>query len=68
MDELRFLAYCVESYKAAKGLTGRQVYELFRRTGAWDYLRTAAGALHTTGTSYTVDEIDRYIAAHPATA
>ena len=38
-----------------------------RRTGAWDYLRTAADALHTTGTPYTVDEIDRYITAHPAT-
>ena len=63
-DELRFLAYCVELYKTAKSMTGGEVFDLFRRTGAWDYLWDSYGALHTTGPDYTTDQIDAYLAAH----
>ncbi|MDR1185958.1 MAG: DUF3791 domain-containing protein [Bifidobacteriaceae bacterium] len=63
-EELRFLAYCVETYKGAKELSGREVFELFRRTGAWDYLWDSYDALHTTGPEYTTDQIDKFIEAH----
>ena len=33
-----FLIYCVETYKNAKHLTGRQVAELFTRYDVWDYV------------------------------
>ena len=32
-----FLIYCVETYKNAKHLTGKQVAELFTRYRVWDY-------------------------------
>ena len=37
----RFLIYCVETYKNAKHLTGRQVAELFTRYRVWDYVYSA---------------------------
>ena len=36
--EGNFLIYCIERYKSAKGLTGRQVSELFTKYRVWDYI------------------------------
>ena len=58
----RFLVYCIEMYKKAKQSSGRQVFELFERYGAIDYIMDCYGALHTTGERYIVDDIDRFIA------
>lgn len=59
--EGKFLVYCTEQYKSAKGLTGRQVSELFSRYNVWDYIFSCFEALHTTGDQYIVDDIDSYI-------
>ena len=59
-----FLIYCVEKYKTAKKLTGRQVAELFSRYGIWDYIYSCFEALHTTGENYIIDEeldLDRIV-------
>lgn len=61
-DQGRFLVYCIEVYKRAKGATGRQVFDLFERYGAIDYVMGCYGALHTTGEEYIVSDIDRFIA------
>ena len=61
-DEGRFLVYCIEMYKKAKGSSGRQVFDLFERYGAIDYIMDCYGALHTTGERYLIDDIDRFIA------
>ena len=37
-----FLIYCVETYKNAKHLTGKQVAELFTRYRVWDYVYPAS--------------------------
>ena len=55
-----FLIYCVETYKNAKHLTGKQVAELFTRYRVWDYVYSCFEALHTTGANYIVDDIDLY--------
>lgn len=60
----RFLIYCIEIYRRAKALTGRQAYDLFSATGADEYIRTCYGALHTTGERYIIMDIDEFIAAH----
>jgi hypothetical protein len=60
-DATRFLSYCVEIYKNAKHLTGREVIDLFEKTGAIDYLAVCHEALHTTGPQYTVNDIDAFI-------
>ena len=56
-----FLIYCVEQYKSAKKLTGKQVSELFIQYSVWDYIYSCFEALHTTGTNYIIDDIDQYI-------
>lgn len=43
-----FLIYCVETYKNAKHLTGRQVAELFTRYDVWVYVYSCYEALHIT--------------------
>lgn len=58
-----FLIYCVERYKTAKNLTGRQVAELFTRYRVWEYVYSCFEALHTTGDNYIVEDIDLYIEA-----
>ena len=56
-----FLIYCVELYKNAKHLTGKDVSALFSRFGVWDYVYAYFEALHTTGEAYIVNDIDSFI-------
>lgn len=58
-----FLIYCVEQYKMAKKMTGKQVAQLFTRYQVWDYIYSCFEALHTTGINYIVQDIDLYIQA-----
>ena len=58
-----FLVFCIEMYKRAKDMTGRQAFELFRRYGVVDYVMSCYEALHTTGTNYIVEDIDLFIEA-----
>lgn len=57
----RFLVYCIEMYKKAKGSSGWKVYEYFERHGAIDYILDCYGALHTMGEQHIIDDIDRFI-------
>lgn len=61
--EGNFLIFCIEQYKVAKDLTGRQVMELFCRYKVMEYIVSCFEALHTTGTNYIVEDIDLYIEA-----
>ena len=61
-----FMIFCVEQYKAAKDLTGKQVEELFTRHQVWEYVYSCFEALHTTGVNYIVEDIDLYIEARQA--
>jgi hypothetical protein len=63
-ERVWFLALCVELYKHAKEMSGREAYELLARTGAVDYITDCADALHTTGHIYIVESIDEYMTAH----
>jgi hypothetical protein len=61
--EGKFLVFCLEMYKAAKHMTGKQVIELFKRYGITDYVLSCYEALHITGTNYIVEDIDLFIEA-----
>lgn len=61
-----FLVYCIEQYKSAKSLSGKQVSELFSQYQVWDYIYSCFEALHTTGANYIVEDIDLYIEARRA--
>lgn len=58
---LEFKVFCIESYKAEKKLTGRQIIKLFKKYGVLDYLDACYDALHTTGRQYIIEDIDMFI-------
>lgn len=60
--EGKFLLYCIEAYKEAKRISGRQTYQLFKKHGVIEYVTEFFESLHTTGDLYIVADIDRYIA------
>lgn len=61
--EATFLIYCIEIYKNAKDLSGKQVISLFSQYNVLEYIVDYFEALHTTGERYIVNDIDMYIAA-----
>lgn len=61
--EGKFLIFCMEQYKSAKNLTGKQVANLFREYGIYEYIVSCYEALHTTGVNYIINDIDLYIEA-----
>ncbi len=61
--EGKFLVFCIEMYKAAKNLTGKEAINIFKRYGVSDYVLSCYEALHTTGTNYIVEDIDLFLEA-----
>ena len=61
--EGNFLIFCIEQYKNEKNLSGKQVIELFRKYRISEYIVSCFEALHTTGTNYSIEDIDLYIEA-----
>ncbi|MGM9550768.1 MAG: DUF3791 domain-containing protein [Clostridia bacterium] len=64
--EGNFLIFCIEQYKSAKNLTGKQVAEIFSKYKVSEYIVSCFEALHTTGSNYIIEDIDLYIAARQA--
>ena len=58
---IAFVAFCVESYKVAKGLSGEAVSSLFSRIGVDRYLYEEYDVLHTMGIEAVLADIDRYL-------
>lgn len=63
----KFMIFCAEQYRRAKQLSGRQLSDLFDKYRVWNYLYDCYEALHTTGTSYIIEDIDPYIDARKPT-
>ena len=53
----KFLVYCIEIYKTAYKLSGKQVMLLFCEYNILDYIIKCYGALHTTGPEYIIEDI-----------
>ena len=60
-DIALFVAFCIEEYGAAKGISGEQVLDLFSKYGLVDYLSEFYDVLHTQGRQWLREEIDEYI-------
>jgi hypothetical protein len=56
-NETKFLVYCIEIYKNAYKLNGKQVIQLFSQYEIPDYIISCYGALHTTGAEYIIQDI-----------
>lgn len=57
-----FLVYCMERYRRAKRLSGRDVAALFRSHGIYDHVIRFYEALHTMSDALIVEDIDAAIA------
>ena len=60
-DIALLVAFCIEEYGAAKGMSGEQVLDLFSKYGLVDYLSEFYDVLHTQGRQWLIEEIDEYI-------
>ena len=60
-DIALFVAFCIEEYGAAKGMSGEQALDLFSKYGLVDYLSEYYDVLHTQGRQWLIEEIDEYI-------
>ena len=64
--EGKFLVFCMECYRAEKGLSGLEVSVLFAKYGVYDYVTRYFDSLHTTGVKYIIADIDDYIRTQAA--
>jgi hypothetical protein len=60
-DNAEFIAYCLEEYKAANGMTGKEVFALFKKYNIIDYVVSCYGALHTMGGLAIVEDVQSLI-------
>jgi hypothetical protein len=60
-DNAEFIAYCLEEYKSAKGMTGKEVIALFKQYNIIDYIVSCYGALHTMGGLAITEDIQSLI-------
>jgi hypothetical protein len=57
----KFLVYCVEIYKTAYKINGKQVMKLFNQYGVNNYILDCYDALHTTGPEYIIEDISEFV-------
>ena len=60
-DNADFIAYCLEEYKAANNMTGKEVIGLFKKYNIIDYIISCYGALHTMGGLAIAEDIHSLI-------
>jgi len=58
--EFKYLLFCIETYKKARGLSGKETYALFEKYGFLDYILDLYEILHIQGTRYLLEELDEY--------
>lgn len=60
-EEFEFYVYCLEKYARFKNMSGIRAWSLFKESGADDYILRNYDLLHTQGTEYVLDDIQRFI-------
>ena len=58
---LDFIIYCIEEYKNARKLTGRQVIKIFEKYNVYDFIDNSYDALHTFGCDNITWNLQDYI-------
>jgi hypothetical protein len=56
-----FLSFCIEQYKNAMGITGKESMEILDRTGTLAYLEECYEPIHTQSPQWILQEIEDYI-------
>lgn len=60
-EAFEFFVYTLEKYAISKGISGMQALALFKEYDADEFLLKHYDLLHTQGTGYVIDEVQRYI-------
>jgi hypothetical protein len=60
-ERTEFIAFCLEEYKAAKNLNGKNVIKLFNKYKLIEYIGYCYEALHTQGPDAIIWDIDNFI-------
>lgn len=60
-EAFEFFTYTLERYATSKGIGGLQALALFKELGVDVFLYEHYDLLHTQGTGYVIDEIQRFI-------
>lgn len=60
-EVFEFYVYCLEKYALSKKMSGIRAWSLFKETGADNYIVRNYDLLHTQGTDYILDDIQRFI-------
>ena len=61
MKHMDFVVYCIEEYRNAKKLTGRQVIAIFNKYRIYDFIENSYDALHTYGGDEIAWNISEYM-------
>ena len=61
LKHMDFIVYCLEEYRNAKKLTGRQVITIFNKYCVYDFIEKSYDALHTYGGDEITWNISEYI-------
>ena len=56
-----FVVYCIEIYKNEKGISGKESYNMLKKTGAVNYIDDCYESLHCMGNKAIIFNIDNYI-------
>ena len=57
-----FVIYCIEEYRWAHKLTGRQTISIFKKYNIYDFIEQSYDALHTYGSDDILWNLQDYIA------
>ena len=60
-EAFEFYTYCLEKFALAKEVSGLQAFALFKEYQVDEFLIDHFNLLHTQGTEYVLDEIQRFI-------
>ena len=61
LKHMDFVVYCIEEYRNAKKLTGRQVIAIFNKYRVYDFIESSYDALHTYGGDEIAWNISQYM-------
>ena len=60
-ETTRFKVFCLEQYKNAHNLSGKDTIEQFKQYGVLEYIGSFFDVLHSHGGKYIVQDIDMFI-------
>ena len=61
MSNMKFIVYCMEIYREAKNLTGKDVYNKFTESGVIEFIDEFYDVLHSTSNKDIIWQIDDYL-------